>query len=100
METGCSQEKPIKDGLIVEDHHNIQRLYQQIFAPLPYRMDVVGSGNAAIAALIAARYRVILLDVGLPDIEGTVLCRRIRSDAALGHCDQPIVMVSRPGRVH
>lgn len=96
MDAYC-QKKPTKDLLVVEDHHDIQRLYQQIVAPLPYRMDVVDSGNAALAALIATRYRVLIVDVGLPDIEGTALCRNLRSDAALGHRDQPIVMVSALG---
>lgn len=97
-ETGTyDQVKLNKDLLVVEDNKVIQRIYQAQFEP--YNMDLVVTGEAALAALLTIHYRLIVLDFGLPDINGIEICRRIRQDILLGHQHQPILMASAMGHL-
>src|SRR4051812_39833537 len=47
-----------------------------------YAVDVASSGKAALALAGDNDYDVIVLDLGLPDIDGLVLCRRLRDGGA------------------
>lgn len=98
MDSYC-RAKPTKDLLVVEDKDVIQKAYQAQFERECYTFDLVGTGKDAFAALVSTHYRLILLDAGLPDIDGNVLCRRIRHDESLGHRRQPIVMASASGNL-
>src|SRR5262249_755744 len=43
--------------------------------------EAVGTGQAGIAAAIKLRPAVVVLDLMLPDLPGTEVCRRLRADA-------------------
>lgn len=49
----------------------------------------VASGEAGIAAVDEARPDLVILDLGLPDLDGTEVCRRLRATSAV-----PIIIVS------
>ncbi len=51
---------------------------------------VTGDGRAALDAVTAERPAVVLLDVGLPDMDGTEVCRRMRS----AHDWTPVLFVT------
>jgi two-component system OmpR family response regulator len=53
-------------------------------------VDVVGTGAEALWAAGATRYQVIVLDVGLPDLDGFEVCRRLRADGVWA----PILMLT------
>ena len=69
--------------LVVEDDPAICRSLVLGLTRAGYRAQSVGTGHAALA--VAPSPAVILLDLGLPDIDGIDLCRRLRarSDAAI-----------------
>jgi len=90
--------KPTKDLLIVEDHDIYKKVYQAQFEHWNYTFDLVGTGKDVLVALVTTRYRLILLDVGLPDTDDRILCQRIRRDGSLGHPRRPIVMASATGQ--
>ncbi len=42
--------------------------------------DVVGTGPAALEAALSGAYALVILDLGLPDMDGLEVCRRIRAE--------------------
>ncbi|HEV2636369.1 MAG TPA: response regulator transcription factor [Actinocrinis sp.] len=68
--------------LVVEDDEGIARSLCRGLARAGYRVSSVGTGAAALAA---EPVDVVLLDLGLPDVDGMDVCRllRERTDAAL-----------------
>lgn len=81
--------------LVVDDERDVCRL-------LTYSLDQAGfetqaAATGADALLAAARQppAVVVLDVGLPDISGLDVCRRLRADAVLA--DVGIIMLTALG---
>ncbi len=66
--------------LIVEDNTTYGHLVALRLAQVGFDSDEVTSAGAARRALLSVRYAAILLDLGLPDDDGIVLLRQIRSD--------------------
>jgi DNA-binding response OmpR family regulator len=69
-------------ALVVEDDPGIARSMARGLVGAGYEVQVVGTGAQALAA---ARADVVLLDLGLPDMDGVEVCRglRQRGDAAI-----------------
>ena len=81
--------------LLVDDEVPIQRA----LAPLPrsrgYEVDVAGTGADALKVIAAHPPDLIVLDLGLPDLEGIEVCRRVRADSSV-----PIVVLTARGAEH
>jgi two-component system, repressor protein LuxO len=56
--------------LVVEDNTDIIRLYQEFLRAESYQLAIAETGAAALAALQAHPPCVVLLDLGLPDMDG------------------------------
>ena len=72
-------------ALVVEDDPGIAHSMARGLSGAGYDVRVVASGSAALAADEADEADVVLLDLGLPDVDGLEVCRRLRlrSDAAI-----------------
>jgi len=69
-------EKNLPRVLVVDDEKAIQRFLKNALSSAEFSVHIVGSGKEALTAAIAIRPDLIILDLGLPDIDGTeVLCR-------------------------
>jgi len=75
--------------LIVEDDSETRLALRRALAARGYTIDVAPDGRSALRRWDARRPDVILLDLGLPDIDGLELIRRVRREAAT-----PIVILS------
>ena len=64
--------------LIVEDEPPIRRLLRTTLMAHDYRVIEAASGSEALAALRHHRPDLLLLDLGLPDIDGLALIERVR----------------------
>src|SRR5436190_17201464 len=78
--------------LIVEDEPPIRRLLRTTLAAQDYRTLEAATGAEALSALRHHRPDLVLLDLGLPDIDGLVLLARIRASGPV-----PIVILSSRG---
>ncbi len=75
--------------LIVEDDRNIGDLVRQYLERDGYRVTWVRNGEDGLAELRRQPRSLVVLDVGLPGIDGFEVCRRIR---ALG--ETPVIMLT------
>ncbi|MBX0331043.1 GAF domain-containing protein [Oscillochloris sp. ZM17-4] len=66
--------------LIVEDDALIRRVYRDVLASSGYRVSLSASGEEALAYLQLITPDIILLDLGLPGIDGNEVTRRIKAD--------------------
>ena len=67
--------------LIVEDEARIASFLDKGLRAAGYTTTVVGDGETAVAAADDEAFDLVLLDLGLPDIDGHEVLRRIRADA-------------------
>jgi two-component system KDP operon response regulator KdpE len=78
--------------LLVDDDVSIQRAVAPLLRSRGYEVEVAGTGRDALTTAAAHTPDLIVLDLGLPDLEGTEVCRRIRIGSAV-----PIVVLSARG---
>jgi two-component system, OmpR family, response regulator RegX3 len=78
--------------LIIEDDDRIALPLMEGLARYGFDVDRVSTGAEALAAVAGSPPDMILLDLGLPDIDGIDLCRRLRRDS-----DVPIIMITARG---
>ena len=84
--------RPPVDGpllLVVEDDDETRRVLVREVQSRGYRVDEAPDGRTALARWAARRPDLVLLDLGLPDIDGLDLIRRLRREATT-----PIVILS------
>jgi CheY-like chemotaxis protein len=82
--------KSIKELLLVEDDDNLRGSIERLLAHDDIAVTAAPSGAAALAALAAKSYDCMVLDLGLPDMSGFELLRRLRAD---GRCAALPVLV-------
>jgi DNA-binding response OmpR family regulator len=69
--------------LVVEDEPNIADLVDLYLSRDGFRVLKQATGEGGLAAIRDHRPRLVVLDVGLPDIDGLEVCRRIRASSTL-----------------
>jgi two-component system KDP operon response regulator KdpE len=79
--------------LLVEDDAATRREVAAFLGLHGFRVTVAGDGATALERWEAQRPDLVLLDLGLPDVDGAVVIRRVRRDAAT-----PIVVLSARDR--
>jgi two-component system KDP operon response regulator KdpE len=75
--------------LLVDDEVAIQRAVAPLLRSRGYEVEVVGTGKEAVDSVASWNPDLVVLDLGLPDLEGTEVCRRIRKTSKV-----PIVILS------
>ena len=78
--------------LLVDDEVAIQRAVGPLLRSRGYEVEIAGTGADALRMAAAHPPDLIVLDLGLPDLEGTEVCRRIRATSGV-----PIVVLSARG---
>jgi DNA-binding response OmpR family regulator len=81
--------------LLIEDEEAIADLVRMYFEQEGYRLVHAADGERGLEAVRDRDPRVVLLDLGLPGIDGIEVCRRIRASS-----DVPVIMLTaRDGEV-
>ena len=64
--------------LIAEDDQDSRELLSWLLEKLGYQVVAVANGKEAWEAFRKGRFRIVILDVLMPEIDGLELCRKIR----------------------
>ena len=78
--------------LVVEDDQSVRNLISITLKMHEYAFDTAANGKEALLQLLSAKPDLVLLDLGLPDMDGMEIIRNIRSWSNL-----PIIVISARG---
>jgi signal transduction histidine kinase len=84
--------------LVVDDEADIREMTLYLLTMWGHEVHTADSGEQAIAAAVALRPDLVMLDIGLPDINGYDVARRIRGE--LGDACPRLVAVTGYGQRH
>ena len=81
--------------VVADDESNIADLVDLYLSREGYRVVQAATGQDAIDAVERSRPRLVVLDVGLPDIDGLEVCRRLRRTSSV-----PVIfLTARDGEI-
>jgi len=81
--------------LIVDDHEVVQHVIRQQLDALACRSAIADTGEVAIAQFERTRFDMVLLDCGLPDLDGYTIAGRMRDVERMRHATRtPIIAIS------
>jgi two-component system KDP operon response regulator KdpE len=75
--------------LLVDDEGSIQRAVTPLLRSRGYEVETVGSGADALRVAAERPPDLVVLDLGLPDLDGTEVCSRMRKTSSV-----PIIVLS------
>jgi DNA-binding response OmpR family regulator len=79
--------------LIIEDNTDIAANLAGYLGPLGHSLDFAANGYGGLALIAQNDYDVVVLDLGLPGLDGLVLCRKIRTE--LGKSTPVLMLTAR-----
>lgn len=77
--------------LLVEDHGPMRTMIADHLAEQGFAVEAMAQGNDALAATDSVAYDAIILDLGLPDIDGMEFLRRLRGGS---RAETPVVILT------
>jgi len=77
--------------LVIEDNPDIVANIYAFFEPKGFELDNAYNGLSGLALASSNRYDIILLDVMLPGMDGTKLCKKLREEL---HNKTPVLMLT------
>jgi len=86
-------DRPRTHVLVVDDEIAIQRFLKTVLGAEEYQLSSAATGAEALSAVAALRPDLVLLDLGLPDLDGVAVLRRLREWSRV-----PVVVLSVRGR--
>jgi signal transduction histidine kinase/CheY-like chemotaxis protein/purine-cytosine permease-like protein len=82
---------PVKTVLIVDNQSDERQFLATLLVPLGFRVIEASNGIECLRAARLHNPDLVLLDIGMPGIDGWETCRRLRSDRGFAG---PVIMVS------
>ena len=80
--------------LIAEDNHINQLVIGRLLKRMGYRVDIAGNGLEVLDAVKRQPYDVILMDVQMPEMDGTEATRRLKADLPPEKCPYIIALTA------
>ena len=65
--------------LVVEDDAEVREFLVRVLGEAAWAADAVATGAGALSALAIGEYDLVVLDLGLPDMDGFAICRALRA---------------------
>jgi DNA-binding response OmpR family regulator len=82
--------RPLGRILVVEDDPSVQKALKRVFETEGYTVEVQGNGKSALESFQAAQPAIIILDLRLPKLSGSDLCKEVKAQAQT----LPIIVLS------
>ncbi|WP_422924626.1 response regulator [Singulisphaera sp. PoT] len=82
-----------KNLLLVDDHHDAAMSLARVLRLWGHKVTVAHDGPAALDAAAADRFDIVLLDIGLPGMDGYQVAEHLRDDPGVG----PLTLVALTG---
>jgi two-component system, OmpR family, response regulator len=76
--------------LLVEDEQRISDFVKRGLKAEGYAVEIAANGRDALALAELGQFELVILDLGLPDIDGQEICKRLRQNGR----DTPILMLT------
>lgn len=76
--------------LLAEDGRETQAVVRQILVSEGFEVKAVGTGTDAVHALAQGTFQAAILDLGLPDVSGLDVLKRLRADGS----NIPVIVIS------
>src|SRR6185295_13376007 len=67
--------------LVIDDDQAVLRVFTRLLSKEGYRVRTARTGHTALRILHDAEFDLVIVDMGLPDIDGAELIRAIRTEA-------------------
>lgn len=90
--------KKFKNILLVEDDRLNQKITQSMMLQLGYDLEIASTGEQAIDMFHQKKYDLVLLDIGLPDIDGVDLAKIFRREDKTHSRHTPIIAITAHAR--
>jgi two-component system phosphate regulon response regulator PhoB len=81
--------------LVIEDEQDLQKVLEYNLKQAGHDVTVAGKGDEGLKLALEQRPDLVLLDLMLPDVSGTEVCRRLKSEPATR--DALVMMVTAKG---
>ncbi|NND99726.1 MAG: response regulator, partial [Pirellulaceae bacterium] len=78
--------------LLVEDDHDLASMVADFLRENSFDVSIEGNGRRASERIRSEEYDIVLLDIGLPEVDGITICRTVRHEF-----HGPIVMLTARG---
>ena len=82
----------MKTVLVVDDEPKILQLARDYLEHAGFRVETAGTGTAAVAGVRTRKPDLVVLDLGLPEMDGLDVTRAVRRDSSV-----PIIMLTARG---
>ena len=76
--------------LLIEDDPGICQGLSSVFGVRGYALDVKNNGRSGLTQILTGKYRLVLLDVTLPDLDGFEILRQARASG----CEVPVILLT------
>jgi HAMP domain-containing protein/CheY-like chemotaxis protein len=83
-------EREVRELLVVEDDETQRASIASLIGDMDVRITAVGTGEEALAKMKASHFDCMILDLGLPDMAGFDLLKKIKRQAR--HRDLPVII--------
>jgi two-component system copper resistance phosphate regulon response regulator CusR len=80
--------------LLIEDDPAVQELVSTLLSSANFNVDIAADGAAGHRLATTGKYEVVILDLGLPDMDGLDLLRRLRAEGITTHV---LILTSKDG---
>ncbi len=81
--------------LVVDDEEELADAVAGSLRREGYAVDVANAGQEALDRLLVTEYDLVVLDLGLPDVDGLDVCRTIRTDPSFDPATRILMLTAR-----